>query len=181
MTTDDVMREVASRYRVPVMNNVHRSEYVEAIVAVALGEPGWRRCEPWNSWDFEHTSGLRMEVKQSAAAQRWSAGRRGPRQPTFDIAARKGFFDRSGRWRSSPGRHAHVYVFAWHREPKARADQREPMSWDFYVVSEPDLPAGQRSIGLKAIQGLVGPVGSCKADRLHETLAPHCRRRATAG
>ena len=150
------------------MNNVHRSEYVEAIVAVALGGAGWRRCEPWDSWDFEHTSGRRMEVKQSAAAQPWSCQATKPR---FDIAARTGYWDRSGMWQSSPGRHAHVYVFAWHSEPKACADQREPMSWDFYVVSESDLPE-EKSIGLRPIQRFVEP---CRVDGLHAALAPHCR------
>ena len=45
------------------MNNVHRSDYVEAIVAVALADYGWTRKDPWEGWDCEHTSGVPLEVK----------------------------------------------------------------------------------------------------------------------
>ena len=166
-TTADVVREVTRAYQAPVMNNVHRSEYVEAMVAVALVESGWSRTMPWDSWDFEHKElELKMEVKQSAAAQAWSPGRASS-PPRFDIRARTGYWDRSGRWRSAPGRHADVYVFAWHGGVGKSTDQREPMSWQFYVVRERDLP-DQKTIGLSAIQRLAQP---CRADRLHARLA----------
>ena len=165
-TTADVVREVTRAYQAPVMNNVHRSEYVEAIVAVALTESGWSRTTPWDSWDFVHESKFRMEVKQSAAAQAWSPSRASS-PPRFDIRARSGYWDQSGMWRSSPGRHADVYVFAWHEAAGKSADQREPMSWQFYVILERDLP-DQKTIGLNAIRRLAQP---CRADRLHARLA----------
>ena len=163
--TSDVVREATRAYRTPIMNNVHRSEYVEAIVAVALLDAGWKRTTSWDSWDFEHESGWRMEFKQSAAAQAWSH-RRASSRPRFDIRARSGYWDRSGRWRSSPGRHADVYVFAWHQEVGKSADQREPMSWQFYIVRERDLP-DQKTIALSVIRRLSQ---SCRTDELHSRL-----------
>ena len=166
-TRADVVREVMKAYQVPVMNNTHRSEYVEAMVAVALAESGWSRTKPWDSWDFEHkSSGLRMEVKQSAAAQAWGEGRTsGP--PRFDIRARSGYWDQSAKWRSSPGRHADVYVFAWHAGAGDSVDQREPANWQFYVVPECRLP-DQKTVGLSTIRHLAEP---CGADGLPGGLA----------
>lgn len=163
--TSDVVREATRAYRTPVMNTVHRSEYVKAIVAVALLDAGWTRTNPWHSWDFEHESGWRMEVKQSAAAQAWGH-RQASTRPRFDIRVRSGYWDRSGRWRSSPGRHADVNVFAWHQGVGEAADQREPMSWQFYVVRKRDLP-DQKTIALSVIRRLAR---SCSTDELHSRL-----------
>ena len=88
------------------MNNVHRSDYVEAIVAVALTDYGWTRKDPWDGWDCEHESGVRLEEEA--------------------------------------------------------ADQREPATWEFYVIAERDLPA-QKSLGLGPLQRLVSP---CSFDQL---------------
>ena len=46
------------------------------------------------------------------------------------------------------------------------ADQREPMSWQFYVIPERELP-DQKTIGLSAIRRLAQP---CGADRLRAAL-----------
>ena len=166
----DVVREVVKPYRAPVMNNVHRSEYVEAMVAVALARHGWSRKTPWDSWDLEHETGFRLEVKQSAAAQGW--GGRATSPPRFDIRARTGYWDaESNTWRSSPGRHADVYVFAWHGDHGEHADQREPASWRFYVLLERDLP-DQKSIGLGVIRRRVKP---CRGDGLHARLLEAAR------
>lgn len=170
-TRVDVVREVARAYQVPIMNNVHRSEYVEAIVAVALAEHGWSRTAPWDSWDFVHETGFRMEVKHSAAAQLWRGGRTGS-PSRFDIRARSGYWDESSGWQSSPGRHANAYVFAWHGGMGESADQREPTSWQFYVILERHLP-DQKTIGLSVIRRLVEP---CRVDRLHARLAEAMRQ-----
>ena len=125
LTVASVLAEVSRPYSKRVMNNVHRSDYVEAIVALALRDSGWSRTEPWDAWDCEHASGARLEVKQSAAAQAWaSGGRHSP--PRFDIRPRTGYWDEEGEWVSKRGRHADVYVFAWHGEPQETADQRGP-------------------------------------------------------
>lgn len=55
-----------------IQNNL-RALVVEAIVDYAL-KPSWRWCsQDWSGWDFEHESGVRLEVKQSAARQTWTA------------------------------------------------------------------------------------------------------------
>ena len=153
-----VLEEVSRPYKQQVMNNVHRSEYVEAIVALALKSSGWTRMTPWDSWDFEHESGVRIEVKQSAAAQAWkSPARQSPAR--FDIAPRKGYWDKEGNWVPKTGRHADVYVFAWHGADGDTADQRDPGSWEFYVVAKRDLPE-QKSIALNVVQDMTSRCGT---------------------
>ncbi|WP_419856633.1 hypothetical protein [Candidatus Palauibacter irciniicola] len=153
-----VLEEVSRPYKERVMNNVHRSEYVEAIVALALKASGWTRMTPWDSWDLEHESGVRLEVKQSAAAQAWkSPERQSPAR--FDIAPRTGYWDdKEECWVPKPGRHADLYVFAWHGADGDTADHCDTGSWEFYVVAERDLPE-QKSIGMKVLQDLTSPCG----------------------
>ena len=53
----------------PLVSNNFRTIIVEAILHHVL-EPDWRWCwQDWGPWDFEHTDGTRLEVKQSAAKQ----------------------------------------------------------------------------------------------------------------
>lgn len=157
-----VLVEVSRAYEHRVMNNVHRSDYVEAIVAVALADYGWTRKDPWHGWDFEHKSGVPLEVKQSAAAQPWKLSKGKKRSsPRFDVAPRTGY-EKDGVFVDRPGRNADVYVFAWHAETEETADQREPATWEFHVIAERDLPA-QKSIGLGPLQRLVLP---CSFDEL---------------
>lgn len=157
-----VLVEVRRAYEHRVMNNVHRSDYVEAMVAVALADYGWTRKDPWDGWDCEHESGVPLEVKQSAAAQPWKlpeGKKRSP--PRFDIAPRAGY-EKNGVFVEQPGRNADIYVFAWHASTDEDADQRQPATWEFYVIAERDLPA-QKSIGLGPLQRLVSP---CSFDEL---------------
>ena len=85
----DVLTEVGRRYDQPVMNNVHRAEYVEALVALALRDSGWTRKAPWGAWHFENESGVRLKLKHSAAVQSWGGGG-AQDSPRFDIAPREG-------------------------------------------------------------------------------------------
>lgn len=157
LTPATVLSEVRRTYDRRVMNNVHRSEYVEAIVALALRTGGWKRMTPWDSWDCEHVGGVRLEVKQSAFAQGWGE-RSSP--PRFDVAPRTGYWDyREQAWVDQTGRNADIYLFAWHGEPRDLADQRDPASWEFHVVLERDLPPTQKTIGLAAIRKLADPCG----------------------
>ena len=156
LTPASILSEVSRTYDRRVMNNVHRSEYVEAIVALALKDSGWKRMTPWDSWDCEHESHVRLEVKQSAFAQGW--GERSS-LPRFDIAPRTGYWiNGGGQWVAQTGRHADIYVFAWHGERRDTADQRDPGAWEFYVVLERDLPA-QKTIGLTTIRSRSAPRG----------------------
>ncbi|MYA16312.1 MAG: hypothetical protein F4086_06035 [Gemmatimonadetes bacterium] len=159
----DISQELLRQYDDPVMSNIRRADYIEAVVATALRPAGWSRNSSWASWDFQHAqSGCRMELKQSAARQSW--GRTGPAR--FDIAPRTGYWDRSGEWHDDPGRHAHVYVFAWHPERNPSADQRDPSSWLFYVTPESELPT-QKTIGLSVICGMAEP---CRIGGLPDEL-----------
>lgn len=84
-----IQDEVARPYRQRIMANIYRSDYAEAIVAVALDRDGWTRMEAWSSWDFEHESGCRLEVKQAAAAQSWGSSQE-EKAARFDIKAGAG-------------------------------------------------------------------------------------------
>lgn len=149
--------EAARPFERPIMTNIHRADYVEAIVGVALADTGWRRMTPWDSWDFEHTqSKCRLEVKQSAAAQSWGTVRASPAR--FDTAPRTGYWNEDEqRFIRGTRCHAHIYVFAWHDHGEDAADQRDPTQWEFYVISEHDLP-NQKSIGLSIIRGMASPI-----------------------
>lgn len=162
-----IYAEAARPYRQPIMTNIYRSDYAEAIVAVALARDGWSRMTPWDSWDLQHESRCRLEVKQSAAAQS-----RGSQQEEkgarFDIAARDEYWDPDTETlRPVTGRVAHIYVFAWNGAPRDRADHRDPTSWEWYVVPAPRLREGQKSIGLGPIRRLVS---SCTFDDLPKTV-----------
>jgi hypothetical protein len=70
-----------------VVENSFRGFVVEIIVDAALA-PGWLLCSgDWRGWDFEHTIGARLEVKQSAARQTWTTPPKPP-PPIFDIRER---------------------------------------------------------------------------------------------
>ena len=152
ISVKNVLDEVKSAFDQPVMNNVHRSDYGEAMVALALRKGGWHRTEAWDQWDLENESGCKLEVKHAAAAQRWQSGN-GRRYPRFDIAPRTVRYEKDGRRESRKGRNAHVYVFAWHGAPRDTADQRKPASWEFYVAKASELP-DQKTIALSRIRAL---------------------------
>ena len=160
------------------MNNVHRSEYVECMIAVALGKRWqltWQQGWDWAAWDLESESGVRLEVKQAAARQSWHRGSQAPkRSPRFDIAPRKGYWTREDSlWVDRPGRAAEIYLFAWHREIQVDlCDQSNAEQWLFYVVPERRLPVDQKSIGLKALEQLVAP---CRVKELQNVVADAAR------
>lgn len=134
-----------------IQNNL-RALVVEAIVDYAL-KPSWRWCsQDWSGWDFEHESGVRLEVKQSAARQTWTAPK--SRQlPRFDIRERTGYWENGTTWIAQRGRYAKIYIFAHHPVADESADHRDPLQWHFHVVGASNLPPA-RSIGLSAVQAL---------------------------
>ncbi len=173
MLHNRIVRRIVSRYDRPVLNNVHRGEYVECMIAELLGPDWtlpWQEGYDWAPWDLRHASGATIEVKQSAAFQTWHA-ERGERtkSPRFDIAPRMGYWTADGTWIDGTGRPASIYVFAWHpNEAETVADHRSPGQWMFYVVRAAQLPPEQRSIGLAGLQRLAGAVG-------FKSLAPAVR------
>lgn len=140
----------------PLVSNTLRGHVAEAIVALAL-EPEWTWCSAdYAGWDFERSDGLRLEVKQSAAQQAWVSIK--PSIPSFDIAARTGYWEKGTIWTAKPGRHAHLYVFAYHGVYGDRADHRDPYQWEFYLVPTSRLP-DQKRIGLKRVRTMTSAVG----------------------
>ena len=170
-------RLVERVYDRPLIGNVERGAYVECLIELALSElrPPWSLTGTWASWDLEQAeSGARIEIKQSAALQTWSASSAAASaggSPTFDIAPRSGYYaaDESG-WvaAETPQRPADLYVMARHDETDPNvADQRLPEQWRFYVVPEHRLPPRQKSISLRPLSRLAE---ACGFDDLAETV-----------
>ena len=145
-------------YGDPIVRNDLRGELVEEIVAMAL-QPEWEPCgTDWGSCDLRHSkSGLRIQVKQSAAEQSWGAGIAGRSSPRFSIAAKSGRYE-GASWIPGEGRNADIFVFAWHARTGVDCDHADPSQWQFSVVAEIELPA-QKSLGLVRVEQLGRPVG----------------------
>lgn len=146
-----------------VIGNTIRGFYAEALVAELLG-PDWKLVsQDWAGWDLERKSGLKGEVKQSAALQTWDIGKKeGKRRPSpsFDIAPRKGYW-LGDVWVEKPGRIADVYFFCWHDcLDRNLADHRRADQWKFFVVASENLPPDQESISLNPIKKLCPPISS---------------------
>ena len=140
----------------PIVTNVFRSLLVEAMVAEALGAD-WRWCSAdFSLWDFEHVSGAKLEVKQSAARQIWARPGAAASKAVFDIAHRKGGWS-DGLWVEGRQRHADIYVLAHHPIADDSADHRRVDQWRFHVVHARDLPEAQ-SLSLKRLLPLAAPL-----------------------
>lgn len=178
MTHKRILEMLIGRYDQRIMNNVQRGDYVECMIAVALG-PDWRLTSEegwdWAAWDCEHTaSEARLEIKQSAARQSWDRKSDRPhRNPSFDIRPRKGYWLKDGGpWVTDPGRLADVYVFAWHGEADEQADHRDATQWRFFVVAERFLPNGQKSVGLRTLERIAVPYSVGELRREVEKACP---------
>ena len=148
---------VAKLFDVRIIGNQYRSHYVERLVVIGLGDGFEVVSDDWGGWDIEHESGLRIEVKQSAAHQTWTqnlARAKKPAAGSFDIAPRTGYWtNRGATWVSAPGRHADIYIFAWHPiADAAAADHRDPAQWQFFVVPTVELPERQKTISRKVVE-----------------------------
>lgn len=140
----------------PLITNNFRSVIVEAMVALALG-PEWQWCSAdYAAWDFERDDGLRLEVKQSAARQSWSAPGDRPNRAAFDIRERLHRYEGAVRI-DEPGRYADLYLFAYHDRCDETADHGDPSQWRFYVVETSRLPANQ-TISLSRVACLAEPL-----------------------
>lgn len=141
----------------PILRNSIRGEVVEEIVAMAL-EPDWKLCAgDWAAFDLRHAAtGLRMQVKQSAARQSWHGDTCPPCRPRFSIAEKTGRWEGTS-WIAEPGRNADVFVFAWHPVTDATADHREPDQWEFFVVPTAALPPA-KSVSLAGLKSLADAV-----------------------
>jgi hypothetical protein len=154
-SVDEIRAKVcAAAFGSPLVSNIYRGLVAEIIVGAALG-PEWELCSgDWRGWDFEHSTGFRLEVKQSAARQTWT-GTRKATVPIFDIRTRTGYFDRAD-WVADPRRFAHIYVFAHHPIMDGSADHRDPSQWRFHVVPANRPPTG-KTISLVKVALLSDP------------------------
>jgi hypothetical protein len=138
-----------------VIQNDFRGIVAESIVEAALIST-WKCCSgDWLGWDFQLPDGTRIEVKQSAARQTWTAPKH-PSPPTFDIRTRSGHYVGS-EWHAEIGRHAHIYVFAYHPIVDTSANHLDPRQWLFYVVPAERLPPN-KTIGLARVASLAPAV-----------------------
>lgn len=125
---DAVAKVTEATFGAPLVNNVLRGHLAEAIIALAI-EPEWEWCSgDYSSWDFQsRETGLRLEVKQSAAKQSWVLHSDSkPSAPRFDIAPRTGRWETDGSFVKDPGRAAQIYIFAYHPIADESADHRDP-------------------------------------------------------
>jgi hypothetical protein len=121
--------------------------------------PDWLWCAAdYESCDFRHKAGARLEVKQSAALQTWNAASQRVTKASFDIATRTGEWVDGVQWKDRIGRNADTYVFAYHPVTDHTADHREPAQWQFYVVLEERLPE-QKTLALSVVADLSTRVG----------------------
>lgn len=137
----------------PILTNVVRGEVVEEMCLMAL-EPEWRHAGgDYGAWDLENPkTGLRIQIKQSAARQSWGIS---ISSPTFSIAKKSGRYE-GANWIAEPSRNADIFVFGWHPLVDETADQRIVEQWQFFVLPEAKLPP-QKSIRLSVLERLVTP------------------------
>lgn len=150
----DILARLFDRqYGQAIVRNDLRGELVEEIVGAALA-PDWRLCGgDWAAFDLEHvTTGLKLQVKQSAAKQTWAAPSTGISSPRFSIASKTGRYEGS-LWIDEVSRNAEIFVFAWHGIIDETCDHACSAQWEFFVVTESILP-NQKSISLPHIMRL---------------------------
>lgn len=158
-TKDQIIaRATSALFGRPLLTNVHRAVVVEAIIATAL-EPAWTWCSgDYASCDFRNSTGVRLEVKQSASLQSWNVATLKASQCSFDIAARSGEWEDGIRWVARQGRNADIYLFCHHPLVSEQADHRDPAQWRFFAVREESLPNTKR-ITLASVERLAPSVG----------------------
>lgn len=135
-------------------------------------EPDWQLCAgDWAAFDLRHiATGLRMQVKQSAARQSWHGDICPLSRPRFSIAEKTGRWE-GVTWIAEPGRNADLLVFAWHPLTNTIADHRDPEQWLYYVVPNDALPAA-KSLSLQALQRLVRPAGFSELPEIVNSHVP---------
>lgn len=146
----------------PLIQNSFRGVFVEELIAPYLVTGGWRHCgDDWGSWDFEHESGARLELKQSALVQSWEDKPGAPeKHPSFNIEEKSGYWT-GAAFTEQAGRPAHLYVFAWNGvADRLIADHRILEQWEFYVIDARVLPKEQQTIRLNVLKRLGAKVAS---------------------
>lgn len=150
-----------------VLSNGNRSVFAEYMVGKALGCLDQPRVE-WDSVDL-HYGKFGIEVKASAACQRWNQSR--PSRISFSIRKAVFWNDETGKYEGEPTRSAHCYVFCCHpEEDRSKVNVLDVGSWDFYVVPVGTLNSAlghQKSVSLATVK----KHGThCKFDGLKATV-----------
>ena len=173
-----VLSALVGRYDRYLMNDVHRAEYVQCLVAELLSPqwtPPWTRGHDRAAWDLEHVSGARMEIEQAAAFQpryaEKSVGKRvarGSASPPGRAIGR-----RTVRGSARP---ADLPTFTF-LPGMAKKESRpwitgRPSNGAFSWVPTKSLPTRRHSIGLQDLEMLSVDVGyEALAETVQETLA----------
>jgi hypothetical protein len=147
-------RVINDAYGAPLIENIWRGAWMEAMIALALPD-SWRRTVNSAGWDFEHPGGAKLEIKQSAARQSWPQA--APYHSTFSIVASQHHFA-DGKVVVESGRKANIYLFA-HHPAWEDANHRGPEQWQFYVVPTTALQEGAKSISIDRLRKLADPIG----------------------
>lgn len=179
-TTAQIVESLTMRlFGRPIVQNNVRGEVVETMLSFAL-DATWSQCgADWAGWDFQSKDGLRLQVRQSAAKQTWSAVKR--IRPTFSIKSVAGYWQ-GPRWHPSPGRQAEIFIFAWHPVTTAEAEHRDAHQWRFWVIAERDLPPKQKSLSLPTLQRGWGiGLSFHEVGTAVSTLASQLRDRSSSG
>jgi hypothetical protein len=71
--------------------------------------------------------------------------------PSFGIPEKTGYYENGVTWTAQTGRHAHIYVFAYHPLVDEATDHRNAIQWQFYVVPTGQLPSA-KSISLATLK-----------------------------
>ena len=153
-TRQEIVKRLADQlYGQGIINNAHRGDVVEMIVWTALGDD-WKHVGlGWHPWDLQrgHDQGrVRIQVKQTAAAQLW--GDTVQRVLNFGWKPNPPSYFR----RDNPGEHIEdegwfcdLFVFGIHDETdRARIDQADPEQWSFMVIPTTHLKPRTSSMRL---------------------------------
>jgi hypothetical protein len=153
-TKDDVLRDLSeAAFGRPLISNMYRGLVAEVLVKSCLGSD-WDWCSAdWAGWDFAHSDGCKLEVKQTADVQTWENRKSSIPRTIFGIPSSAGFYE-GARWVEKAGRQADIYVFAHHPiGDRQVADHRDPEQWVFYVVPARVLPVSQ-TISISTLRAL---------------------------
>lgn len=135
-----------------LLNNTIRGILAEYIVACALGVADKVRS-PWESYDLETPTGVRIEVKSSAFLQSWNQKRFSSIR--FNIRPTRNWNSTTNVMEDDSKRQADVYVFCiLNHKDKQTVDPLKLEQWDFYFLSATalnDRLSMQKSISLSSL------------------------------
>jgi len=167
-----------------ILNNSHRGDLVEMMVAMALGAD-WRFVGlGWHPWDLQlgnDCNRVRIQIKQSAALQLW-----GPtKKPLVSLnwsSRPPSYFQRDnpGELIESEGWFCELFVVGIHPQlDPSTVDQCDPRQWLFSVIPSKELKEGAKSIVLKKVVEKWPPVEWGLLKRAVDTEVRRLRNSAT--